>query len=176
MSDPMDPGTDLGEPDPPAGTPTPTAADPKDQRIALLEQENAKLREDKRTERARALGAEHKLPASVVDLLKTVPADQMEDRAKALAAELHPAAPATPPSPPAGGTPPADPGQPPAEPPAPVDPTLASFEGLPGGQPTDAALGYQDELRERLGKAESLEEIEAIQQELKQRQKAGQTG
>ena len=173
MSDPMDPGTDLGTPDPSAGTPTPTAADPtKDARIAELEQENAKLREDRRAERARALGAEHKLPASVVELLKTVPADQMEEKAKTLSAELHPA-PAGSPSPPAGGPAPTDPGTPPAEPSAPADPTLESFERVPGGDPPDPALGFQDELLQRVNGAKSLEEIEQIQQEFKRRQRTG---
>lgn len=174
MGDPMDPGTDPDPQDPhDPGTPTPTAGDPKDARIALLEQENAKLREDRRAERARALGAEHKLPASVVELLQTVPADQMEERAKTLAAELHPA-PASP-SPAAGGQPPVEPGAPPVEP-TPPDPTLASFEPVPGGEPPDAALGFQDELKARIDNAKSLEEIEQIQQEYRQKQRAGRTG
>ncbi len=57
-TDPADLGTleggDGGDP----GTPTPPADDPRDAQIAQLKQENAKLREDKRGERARALGAE----------------------------------------------------------------------------------------------------------------------
>jgi len=176
MSDPMDPGTDPAPADPnDPGTPTPTAGDPKDARIALLEQENAKLREDRRTERARALGAEHKLTPSMVELLKMVPADKMEDQAKALGDEMRGTAPKPPSPPPTGGEPPADPGTPPAPTP-PADPTLASFEQVPGGEPPDPALGFQDELRERLNKAGTLEEIEQIQQEYRQKQKAERTG
>lgn len=170
MPDPTDPGTDLGQVDPgDPGTPTPTADDPRDAKIATLEQENHDLREARRVDRAAALGAKHGLSPTQVELLALVPADQMEDKATALAAERGTG---TAPTPAPGGETP--PGDPPAEPT--VDPTLASFDSLPTGDPAAKAKAFQDELRERINGAQSLAEIEAIQNEFKQRQRAEAAG
>jgi hypothetical protein len=156
-----------------AGTPTPNSLEAVQADNERLKQENAKLREDKREERARALGAEHGLSPTQVDLLKLLPADQQETAAKALEAERGA---------PTGGAPPAgDGGQPPApaagDPAAPgappPDPSLQAFDGQPPGNPVgDPSLSWQDEMRERIDKAETLEEIAAIQLDYKQRSRA----
>lgn len=167
--DPGDLGTDLGVGPGDAGTPTP-AADDRDAEIERLKQENAQLREQRRGDRARALGAEHGLTPTQTELLSLVPADQMEDKAKALAAERG-GAPAPTPAP-AGDASTED--QPPAEPPS--DAVLETFEDLP---PADAAKRYkafQDELAERINGAGSLAEIEQIQREMRDRQKAARKG
>lgn len=162
-TDPAELGTLEGGDGGPPGTPTPTGADPRDERIALLEQENAKLREDRRGERARALGAELKLPATAVELLKTVPADQIEEKAKALADELGSLS---------GSGPPPQPAEPP--PSDPPDPSLEVFGNTPGGAPqADPALSFQDELNKRISEAKDMAEIAQIQQEFKQRQRGG---
>jgi hypothetical protein len=153
-----------------SGTPTPSAGDLAAEN-AQLKQENAKLREDKRAERARAVGAEFHLPPTAVELLKGVPADQIEEKAKALAAEMRPAS-ATPPLPPTGDAPV-------TEPPAAVEPpgidVLRGLDGPPtGNPPADPALSWQDEMQRRIGAANSIEEIALIQQEYKQRQQAAQ--
>lgn len=155
-----------------AGTPTPDALA---QEVERLKQENAKLREDKRVERARALGAEHGLTPTQTDLLKLVPADQMEEKAQALAAERGT---------PAGGAPSGTDGQPtpPATPPAdggapPADPSLTAFDGSPPGQPPpDPSLSWQDELHKELDQANTLEEIADIQRKYRDRQRSGQLG
>jgi hypothetical protein len=152
-----------------SGTPTPSQGDAA-ARIAQLEQENAKLREDKRAERARAVGAEFHLTPTQVELLKLVPADQIEDKAKALASEMA-AAPAAPAPAPAGDAPASEP---PAPLPPPAEGVLASFDGPPTGNPPAApALSWQDEMHKRVKEAKSMEEIAAIQLEYKQRQSAG---
>jgi hypothetical protein len=152
------------------GTLTP-GADPRDGRIEALEQKNVKLREEIRAERARAVGAEFHLPPTAVELLKAVPADQIEEKAKALAEEMKPA-PATPPLPPTGDAPV-------TEPPVAVEPpgidVLRGLDGPPTGKPpADPALSWQDEMAKRIDAAKTLEEIAVIQQEYKQRQQSAQ--
>jgi hypothetical protein len=169
MSDPDNLGMVPGD-DGSRGTPAPSGEDAA-ARIALLEQENAKLREDKRAERARAVGAEFHLPPTAVELLKAVPADQIEEKAKALAEEMKPA-PATPPLPPTGDAPV-------TEPPVAVEPpgidVLRGLDGPPTGKPpADPALSWQDEMAKRIDAAKTLEEIAVIQQEYKQRQQSAQ--
>jgi hypothetical protein len=168
--DPGDLGMDPGQGPGDAGTPTPAAADDRDAEIERLKQENAQLREQRRGDRAKALGAEHRLTPTQVELLALVPADQMEDKAKALAAERG-GAPAPTPAP-AGDAPTGD--QPPAEPPS--DPVLESFEDLPGPDAAARHKAFQDELAERINGAKSLEEIEQIQREFRDRQRAARKG
>ncbi len=167
-TDPADLGTLEGGTGGDPGTLTPPASDPRDAEIAELKQENARLREERRGERARALGAELKLPATAIELLKTVPADQIEEKAKALAAELA-GTPATPPAAPSGGS---EPLPPPSEPP---DPSLAAFGHEPGGPQPEPALSFQDELKKRIADAEDMKEIEAIQREFRERSRSGST-
>lgn len=161
MEQPPDPGD--------AGTPAP-AADDRDAEIERLKQENAQLREQRRGDRAKALGAEHGLTPTQVELLALVPADQMEDKAKALAAERG-GAPAPTPAP-AGEAPTGD--EPPAEPVR--DQALESFEDLPPAEAATRHKAFQDELVERVQGAKSLEEIETIQREMRQRQRAARRG
>jgi hypothetical protein len=168
--DPDDLGMDPGQGPGDAGTPTPAAADDRDAEIDRLKQENAQLREQRRGDRAKALGAEHRLTPTQVELLALVKADEMEDKAKALAAERG-GAPAPPPAP-AGDAPTGD--QPPAEPPS--DPVLESFEDLPGPDAAARHKAFQDELAERINGAKSLEEIETIQREMRDRQRAARKG
>lgn len=154
-----------------SGTLTPSGADPQ-ARIRELEQENHALREDKRAERARALGAELHLAPTQVELLKLVPADQMQEKATALAEEMKQPAPAAPAPPPVGDAPPA-----PAPPAAAGDPplveVLGALDGSQGGNPLpDPSLSWQDEMDRRVAAAKDLAEIAAIQQEYKQRQNA----
>ena len=167
--DPGDLGMDLGAGPGDAGTPTP-AADDRDAEIARLKQENHDLREQRRGDRATALGAEHGLTPTMVEILKLVPADQMEDKARALAAERG-GAPALTPAP-AGDAPTGD--QPPAEPVG--DAVLESFEDLPGPDAAARHKAFQDELAERINGAKSLEEIEGIQREMRDRQRAARQG
>jgi hypothetical protein len=76
-------------------------------KVEELEAEVHRLRETNREETARRLGTTHHLPDPVVELLKTVPRDQMEAKAQAIAdampksqgqpaATQEPAAPADP--------------------------------------------------------------------------------
>jgi len=153
----MDPPMDLGDP----GTPAPTDAGSVQAENERLKQENARLREERRSDRAKALGAQHGLTPTQVELLQLVPADQMEDKAKALESERGTTAVA-----PAEIVEPVEPV---------VDPALASFEEVPGGDAPAAPLSFQGEIRERINKAESLEEIEAIQREMRDRQRAERT-
>jgi hypothetical protein len=163
--DPDDLGTLEGDGDG-SGTPTPGDGDLAAEN-AKLKQENAKLREDKRAERARALGAELKLTPTQVELLKLVPADQIEEKAKALAAEMSPAPAAVPA--PAGDAPT---GEPPAAEPPGAD-VLAGFDGGPtGNPPADPALSWQDEMAREVAAAETLEEMSAIQTKYRMRQQA----
>jgi hypothetical protein len=170
-ADPDDLGQGPGGGNGGTGTPTP---DPRDAEVERLKQENAKLREERREERARALGAEHGLTPGMTDLLKLLPADQMEEKAKALAAERAPAS----------GAPPGDGGQPtpPAEPPAgatgapPADPNLQDFEKSGGQPPPDPSLSWQDELSKEIAGANSLEELADIQRKYRERQRSGQLG
>jgi hypothetical protein len=56
-------------------------------KVSELEAENAKLREERRTERAKALGAEHGLTPTETELLTMLKADEMEAKAAKLAEE-----------------------------------------------------------------------------------------
>lgn len=139
---------------------TPTPSDDLMERIRRLEQENAKLREERRAERAERLGVAHGLTPTEVELLKMVPADQMEAKAQALAAERASLSKA--------------PAQPAAEPPPAEHPAVASFDTEPAPQaPADTSLSWQDELNRRISEASSLEEIARIQEEFRLRQLAG---
>lgn len=166
-TDPDDLGQGPGPGNGGTGTPTPNPLAERDAEIERLKQENAKLREDKREERARALGAEHGLTPTQTDLLKLLPADQMAEKAKALADERGAAA---------SGAPPGDGGQPPppAEPPA--EPNLTDFDNAGGKPPADPSLSWQDELRKEIDAAGSLEEIADIQRKYRDRQRSGQLG
>jgi hypothetical protein len=166
----MDPG-DLGlEGTNQQGVPTPP--DPKAQELEELrkrlsdsESANAKLREERRTERAEKLAAEHGLDAPTTELLKTLNADQMEAQAKAIAeARKVTAPPATPPT----GVP--QEGQQPA--PAPAEPANApAIAAMASGGDTlglDAQAAAQN-FDERLRNAKTVEEWQAIQDEAKAR-------
>lgn len=167
-TDPVDPDQGTGlEGDGEEGTPTPSEAEALRAENATLKQENAKLREGRRQDRARALGAEHQLTPTQVELLQLVPADQMEDKAKALAAEQVRAP----------GGPPASGEAPPQETPPPDEgPGAETFERTPGTPVTDPALSWQDELNQRIAKAKDMAEIADIQREFKERQRRAAEG
>lgn len=144
--------------EPEAGTPTPS--DDLMERIRRLEQENAKLREERRAERAERLGATHGLTPTEVELLRAVPADQMEAKAKALAEERAQLM--------------ASKAEPPEQAPAAGAPEVSAFDQEPAATaPQDVSLSWQDEMNRRISEAKSLEEIAQIQEEFRKRQIAG---
>ena len=142
--------------------PPQTAADAK--RIADLEAENATLREERRQERAKALGTEHGLTPTEVSLLSGLKADEMAATAAKLAEERKAI------TPPPATLPTGDPGTPaPVPPPAvepPNAPVLAAMntggEGAPGVVEMPPANTTDAMIREING-ATSMEEIERIQ-------------
>lgn len=69
-------------------TSAPTATPSHEEELRRLKEENQQLRASRREETARRLGGEHKLPDAVVELLKTVPENEMEEKAKAIAEQL----------------------------------------------------------------------------------------
>jgi hypothetical protein len=147
MSDP-DPGTQV-DPDQGADGGAPPPEDPTE----ALKRENAQLRERNRSLNAKALAAQHGFAdkTTAVEMLATVPIDQQEAKAQALAAEI-------------GGAPPPAP-QPPAEPANAGD--IAAMGGAPPaaagipGHPPDPG----DELNKRLQGAGSFEEMQEIQRQ-----------
>lgn len=149
-------------------------------RVEQLEQENAKLREDRRHDRAAAFGERYGLTPTQVELLSTLKADEIEAKAKALHEEQ--AARSAPEPTPAGGGEPQGGAEPPAgetptsEPPN-ADVLEKAGEGDDGSPPGEPALGFQDELARALNDAvqrqASPEEFAAIQREFRERQRAG---
>jgi hypothetical protein len=162
VEEPLDGGMDADQQLSQPGTPTPSAD--LESRLRQLEQENAKLREERRAERAARLGVELGLTPTEVELLKMLPADQMRAKAEALAQERAQLKAAD------------EPASEPAAPPPAASPDVAAFDREPaGGQPPlDRSLSWQDELNERLAKATSLAEVQAIQEEFRARQLAAQ--
>lgn len=170
--------TELGGGPPPdptgqGGSPPP---DPKDAEIAKLrdqlsdsEGRNAKLREERRNDRATALGSELKLDQPTVDLLKELPADQMEARAKAIA-EARGAPPPTPPPTDPAPAQPQEGQQPPATPP-PSDPNVEQMGRGGDGSPAPVVTDATADLQTRLKNAKSTEEMQAIQDELKAKER-----
>jgi len=166
MSDPMDPGQGPGGPGFGAtGTQPPqTAADAR--RIADLEAENAKLREERRDDRAKALASQHGLTPTELDLLKRLNADEMEPIAAKLETERKAATPSPAPAPPTGE--PAPTSTPAAEPPNAG--ALAAMsqggEGAPSAIQTPPANSTEAMFAE-INAATSYEEVERIQQKYK---------
>ena len=150
---------------PPAADPAaPSAPEGDDllrKKVADLEADNAKLREDRRTDRADALAAKHGFAdkPTLVELLKGVPADQMQAKAEALAADLGSPAPA-------GSAPPVEP--------AGAD-ALARMQGSDQGvsPPPPAATGFNSQLDaavlEAIKNGANLEQIAQMQDEARQR-------
>jgi hypothetical protein len=135
---------------------------------------NAKLREERRNERAQKLGAELKLDEPTVGLLRTLNADEMEAKAKEIAAARGAAAPAAP-APTDPPTPAAAPteGQqpPPAQTPPPVDPGVDAMAKGGDGAPAPVVSDSTADLNTRLSNAKSMEEIKAIQEEMKAKER-----
>lgn len=131
-----------------------SAPDPREEEIRRLKDENKSLRASRRTETAKRLVKEHELPEGLSGLLELVPEDQMEEKALAVKDSMVPPA-TTPPEPP---TEPTESG------------TLAAMAaggGDAGGTPVGGAEPQEpdQELRDRIGKAESGDELMRIQQE-----------
>ena len=163
MSDPY-PGQGLGGDQTPTGTQPPQTAAADAKRIADLEAENAKLREERRADRAKVLGSQHGLTPTQVELLSTVNADEMEAKAAKLGEEFKAlvAAGATPAAAAAavGATPPAEP---------PNAAALAAMQMGSGGQGAPPVVdtppaNTTDAMMREIGQATSMEEVEAIQQ------------
>ena len=145
------------------GTSTPTVEELQKQ-LADSEAKNATLREERRTDRATALGAEHGLTPTAVGLLSQIPVDQQEEKAKALAAEMgKPAAPATPAS--QGGNPPPEgAGDPAADPAVDAMATAGGTTPVPTGG-DGAQTSWQAEMAAEMGALDpgDFEGMKAIQ-------------
>lgn len=161
MTDPAgapDAGADAGAGA--TGAQTPEAGETAEQkRIRELEAETAQLREERRTDRATALGAQHGLTPTMTEMLAGVPADQQEAKAKQLAEEIKTAAPA--PSGPGGNPPPAPVTQDP-----PADPAVDAM-GTGGSSPAPATpqapSGWSAQMEAEI-KAAEPGDFEAIKQ------------
>lgn len=143
--------------------------------VAKLKAENAGLREDKRKLTSEMLGTKHSLSPTQIDLLSQQPVDKQAEIAAKLEAERQTPAPA--PAAAAG-----DPAAPPADPPAPAppadpkvdNPALGQVGTALDGQPvTGPPATWQDDLAQKVQKAQSSAELEAIQQHFR-RIEAGQ--
>ncbi len=174
----------MSDQDPGAGsTPDPgngaggTSAPSDDAKVRELEEKNAKLREELRQSQAATLGATHGLTKTEIELLAGQPRDKQEEIAKRLADEakgVQPAATTTPPSPEGGPVPPPA-GTAPAAGPAltPPDPEAAAAQAAFGsdGNQQPIVATTQGSLTERmnaeLAKAESVEDMQAIQDKYK---------
>lgn len=132
-----------------------SAPDPRDDEIRRLKDENKSLRASRRTETAKRLVKEHELPEGLSGLLELVPEDQMEEKALAVKDSMVPGAPAAPP-------------EPPSEPPESGSlAAMAAGGGDAGGTPVGGAEPQEpdQELRDRINKAESQDDLIRIQQE-----------
>ncbi len=152
MTDDLDTGMvgETGEAE--EGTPTPSDLA---ERLRKLEQENAKLREERRAERAERLGVQHGLTPTEVELLKVLPADQMEAKAQALAEERAKLL-----------------GQRAAEPEPQPPEELKDFDKGPEAPPPSPPTSLQDEMLRRISEAQSFDEIQRLQEEWRRRQLA----
>lgn len=182
-SDPADLGQGLGNDLGSQGGSSPDEAQ-------RLKDENASLRQQNRAERADRLAVQHGLSPTQAELLKGVDLDKQEDYAKRLSEEAKGAAPpaepkpdqdpgkAQEPAPEPKQTPPQGEGEPKPQGQAAPDPVSQMGEGAASGSPTgDLPASVQEEFTQRINKAESLEEMNAIQAEMRnaQKQAEGQT-
>lgn len=161
--DPNELGQGLGgDGDPAAGISPPSGDAAK---VAQLQEENAKLRADRRNDRVRSLVSEHQLsPTQALDLAALGDLNDIEAKAAEFAA-AKPAAPAGAPAP----TP-----TPPASDVAGAAALAALETGGEGAQPTPESLSWTDRMNAEVNKAGSLEEIVEIQNRYKAEQRAKQ--
>lgn len=146
------------------GAPAPDDAEALRKSLEEVKADNAKLREERRTNSATTLAATHGFgdKPTLVALLTSVPADEQEAKAKALAAEFGQAAPVV------EGAPVEAP---------PVEPANAQAlqnmsggdQGVPAPPPATVATGTQAEMEREVAAAKSLEEIAALQQKYREK-------
>lgn len=166
--DPMDPGQGAGGEGVGA-----TGIPPADDVAAIkrhnveLEAENAKLRAERRRDRAAALVDQHGLTArQALEIASKTTLEEIEEAAAKFGEANRAAGAGQQPSPPATAPPGPAPGQPPN-----VDALRAMDGGEDGGQVTPPSLSWVEQMNQEVQNAQSLEEVVRIQDKYKQLQR-----
>lgn len=144
-----------GAPDPDAGGLPPEVAD----EIARLKQENADLRDGRRADRAEAAKAKYGLDDETAELLKTVPADEIDERASKIAAARGQAGPSSQVGPSQGdGSAQNDGGIDPA-----TKMAMSQMERAGNPTPSEPQTSLADKMAAEVKDAKSLAEVQEIQ-------------
>lgn len=166
--EPMDPGQGAGgEGEGAAGSSPADDVEAIKRRNVELEADNAKLRAERRRDRAAALVDQHGLTArQALEIASKTTLEEIEEAAAKFGEVNRAAGAGPPPSPPA--VPPAAlvPGEPPS-----VDALRAMDAGDDGGQPTAPSLSWVEQMNQEVQNAQSLEEVVRIQDKYKQLQR-----
>lgn len=145
-----------GAPNPDPGVLPPEAVDLAAE-IERLKQENADLRDGRRADRAEAAKAKYGLDDETAELLKTVPADQIDERASKIAAargQVGPSSQVGPTNP----TPPSDGGLDPA-----TQAAMSQMQQQGQPTPTEPQTSLADKMAAEVKEAKSLAEVTEIQ-------------
>jgi len=166
--DPMDPGQGAGGEG--AGA---TGTPPADDVAAIkrhnveLEAENAKLRAERRRDRAAALIDQHGLTArQALELAGKNTLEEIEETAAKFAEGNRAAGGSQPPS-----TPAVSPAAPPSGEPPNMEGLRAMDGGDDGGQPTAPTLSWVEQMNKEVQGAQSLEEVQRVQDKYRQLQR-----
>lgn len=166
--DPMDPGQGAGgEGEGAAGSSPADDAEALKRRNVELEADNAKLRAERRRDRAAALVDQHGLTArQALEIASKTTLEEIEEAAakfgeanRAAGAGQQPSPPAVPPAVPPSGEPPN------------VEGLRAMDGGDDGGQPTAPTLSWVEQMNKEVQGAQSLEEVQQIQDKYRQLQR-----